>query len=33
MLNDAVTTRQQEGGAAGVEVVDVATLLLSASKG
>ncbi|MSW11537.1 MAG: Fe-S oxidoreductase, partial [Actinobacteria bacterium] len=33
MLNDAVTTRQQEGGAIGVEVVDVATLLLSASKG
>jgi Fe-S oxidoreductase len=33
MLNDAVTTRQQEGGALGVEVVDVATLLLSASKG
>ncbi len=32
MLNDAVTTRQQEGGAAGVEVVDVAALLLSASK-
>ena len=32
MLNDAVTTRQQEGAAAGVEVVDVATLLLAATK-
>ena len=28
MLNDGVTTRQQSGAAAGVEVVDVATLLL-----
>ena len=32
MLNDAVTSRQGEGKAEGVEVVDVATLLLSASK-
>jgi Fe-S oxidoreductase len=32
MLNDAVTTRQSEGIAEGVEVVDVATLLLAASK-
>jgi len=32
MLNDAVTSRQSEGVAEGVEVVDVATLLLSASR-
>ena len=33
MLNDAVTSRQQEPGRAiGVEVVDISTLLLSASK-
>jgi Fe-S oxidoreductase len=32
MLNDAVTGRQAEGKAEGVEVVDVATLLLSAAK-
>jgi Fe-S oxidoreductase len=32
MLNDAVTSRQGEGTAEGVEVVDVATLLLSAAK-
>ena len=32
MLNDAVTSRQGEGKAEGVEVVDIATLLLSASK-
>jgi Fe-S oxidoreductase len=32
MLNDAVTARQSEGVAEGVEVVDVATLLLEASK-
>ncbi|MDP1878093.1 MAG: heterodisulfide reductase-related iron-sulfur binding cluster [Actinomycetota bacterium] len=32
MLNDAVTSRQSEGIAEGVEVVDVATLLLAASK-
>ncbi len=32
MLNDAVTSRQAEGQAAGVEVVDVATLLLGAAK-
>ncbi len=32
MLNDAVTTRQSEGIAEGVEVVDIATLLLAASK-
>jgi len=32
MLNDAVTARQSEGVAQGVEVVDVATLLLQASK-
>jgi Fe-S oxidoreductase len=32
MLNDAVTGRQSEGAAAGVEVVDVATLLLTAAK-
>ena len=32
MLNDAVTTRQSEGLAEGVEVVDIATLLLAASK-
>jgi len=32
MLNDAVTSRQSEGVAEGVEVVDVATLLLAASK-
>ena len=32
MLNDAVTARQSEGVAQGVEVVDVATLLLEASK-
>ena len=32
MLNDAVTVRQQEGGAAGVEVKDVATLLLEQAK-
>ena len=33
MLNDAVTVRQQEGGAPGVEVKDVSTLLLEAAKG
>ncbi len=32
MLNDAVTSRQSEGLGEGVEVVDVATLLLTASK-
>jgi Fe-S oxidoreductase len=32
MLNDAVTSRQSEGAAEGVEVVDVATLLLDAAK-
>ena len=32
MLNDAVVSRQSEGQATGVEVVDVATLLLSAAK-
>jgi hypothetical protein len=32
MLNDAVTVRQQEGGAPGVEVKDVSTLLLEASR-
>ena len=32
MLNDAVTARQSEGIAEGVEVVDVATLLLEASR-
>ncbi|MHB1164394.1 MAG: heterodisulfide reductase-related iron-sulfur binding cluster [Candidatus Nanopelagicales bacterium] len=32
MLNDAVTARQAEGQAAGVEVVDVATLLLESAK-
>ena len=32
MLNDAVTTRQQEGLAEGVEVVDIASLLLTATK-
>jgi Fe-S oxidoreductase len=32
MLNDAVTTRQQEGTAEGVAVADIATLLLQASK-
>ena len=32
MLNDAVTARQGEGLAEGVEVVDVATLLLDAAK-
>jgi hypothetical protein len=32
MLNDAVTARQSEGVAQGVEVIDVATLLLQASK-
>ena len=32
MLNDAVTSRQSEGVAEGVQVVDVATLLLAASK-
>ncbi|TAK70470.1 MAG: 4Fe-4S dicluster domain-containing protein [Actinomycetota bacterium] len=32
MLNDAVTVRQQEGGATGVEVVDVASLLLSSVR-
>ncbi len=32
MLNDAVVSRQSDGLAAGVEVVDVATLLLSATK-
>ena len=32
MLNDAVTSRQQEGLGEGIEVVDVATLLLAAAK-
>ena len=32
MLNDAVTKRQAEGNAQGVEVVDVATLLLESAK-
>ena len=32
MLNDAVTKRQSEGMAQGVEVVDVATLLLDATR-
>jgi Fe-S oxidoreductase len=32
MLNDAVTSRQGEGKAEGVEVVDVASLLLDAAK-
>ena len=32
MLNDAVTSRQQEGIGEGIEVVDVATLLLAAVK-
>ena len=32
MLNDAFTSRQQEGGAEGVEVVDIATLLLQSAK-
>lgn len=32
MLNDAVTSRQQEGQAEGFEVVDVASLLLSTMK-
>jgi len=32
MLNDAVTARQSEGKAEGLEVVDIATLLLEASK-
>ena len=33
MLNDAVTSRQGQGAAPGVEVVDVATLLLGSVKG
>jgi Fe-S oxidoreductase len=33
MLNDAVTGRQSEGVGSGVEVVDVATLLLASTKG
>mgnify|MGYP003349070784 CR=1 FL=1 len=33
MLNDAVTKRQAEGTAEGVEVVDIATLLLDAARG
>lgn len=32
MLNDAVTARQQEGQAEGFEVVDLASMLLAASK-
>jgi Fe-S oxidoreductase len=32
MLNDAVTSRQQEGIGTGIEVVDVATLLLQSAK-
>ena len=32
MLNDAVTSRQQEGQAEGVVVSDVATLLLEATR-
>jgi Fe-S oxidoreductase len=32
MLNDAVTSRQQEGIGVGIEVVDVASLLLEAAK-
>jgi Fe-S oxidoreductase len=32
MLNDAVTKRQAEGTAQGVEVVDVATLLLESAR-
>ena len=32
MLNDAVTVRQQEGKAEGVEVVDVSTLLIAAAR-
>jgi Fe-S oxidoreductase len=32
MLNDAITSRQGDGKAEGVEVVDVATVLLSAAK-
>jgi Fe-S oxidoreductase len=32
MLHDAVTARQQEGTAQGVQVVDVASLLLDATK-
>ena len=32
MLNDAVTSRQGQGAAPGVEVVDVATLLLEAAQ-
>jgi len=32
MINDGVTMRQQEGGAAGVEVVDVASVLLNSVK-
>jgi Fe-S oxidoreductase len=32
MLNDGVTMRQQEGEAQGVEVVDVATVLLDGVK-
>jgi Fe-S oxidoreductase len=32
MLNDAVTSRQSDGQAEGVEVVDVATLLLDAAR-
>ncbi len=32
MLNDGVTMRQQEGLATGVEVVDVATVLLDSVK-
>jgi hypothetical protein len=32
MLNDAVTSRQQEGLAEGVVVSDVATLLLEATR-
>ena len=32
MINDGVTMRQQEGGAVGVEVVDVASVLLNSVK-
>lgn len=32
MLNDAVTSRQQSGEAAGVEVQDVATVMLAAVR-
>jgi hypothetical protein len=32
MINDAVTSMQQDGAAPGVEVQDIASLLLAAAK-